>query len=185
MSKEVQVKTTMEDFEAFEKACLTDSLDLLKECDLKRIATKRRESKLKWSLLKVAAYFGACNIVAELIKLGHPLEKRTPKRRETVIFDAIRLRQPVLLDTLLRHGANVNVSNFQGDTPLHVAIFVNDISMIKAILLAGANIHIKNNRGISPIVYATMSSHVKPEILRFLLLWENPKMRNIAKKVYF
>lgn len=46
-------------------------------------------------------------------------------------------------------GANPNIQNNNGDTPLHLS---KDIEITNILLYAGADPNIKNNKGISPLL---------------------------------
>lgn len=56
------------------------------------------------------------------------------------------------VETLIIFGADIDLqNNFDGDTPLHIAIKYEFIETIILLLKKGADIHIKNNSGYSPI----------------------------------
>lgn len=55
---------------------------------------------------------------------------------------------------LLAHGATVNVTNDDGDTPLHLAAKSNSPKIITALLAAGATVNAKNNNGQTPFAIA-------------------------------
>ena len=51
---------------------------------------------------------------------------------------------------LIHAGANVNAVGDMGQTPLHVAIAMENVAMIKALLEAGARDDIRSEFGLTP-----------------------------------
>lgn len=56
-----------------------------------------------------------------------------------VIFSAVRHNDPVLLNMLIKAGADVNAKWAYGTTPLHDAAHTGNFNAVKALLAAGAN----------------------------------------------
>jgi len=52
---------------------------------------------------------------------------------------------------LIEHGARVNEQDAFGRTPLHIAVAINDDTMIRLLVENGANPCIKNNSGETPL----------------------------------
>ncbi|GFF37925.1 isoform 5 of ankyrin repeat domain-containing protein 17 [Aspergillus udagawae] len=80
---------------------------------------------------------------------------------------AVNLGYERLLGLLLKHGANPNAQN---SFPLHVAIFDNQIAMVRLLLAHGADVNRKNSEGQTPLLYAMLQR--KDEIVDFLLLYD-------------
>ncbi len=60
------------------------------------------------------------------------------------------------LKCIIEKGANVNIKNSQGNTPLFEAIrYYGDKEFIQALIDAGANINEQNNDGDTPMIFAT------------------------------
>lgn len=55
-----------------------------------------------------------------------------------------------LTQALVEAGANVNLANEDGNTPLHLAYLRRDVETIKVLLRAGAHTQLRNNRGQIP-----------------------------------
>ena len=75
-------------------------------------------------------------------------KNHAPKRDYTAVIKA-----------LLKAGANPNIKDNDGNTPLHVAAVSGQTEAITALLKAGANPHIKNNAGHRPIDIARLFEH--------------------------
>jgi len=58
---------------------------------------------------------------------------------------------------LLKKGANINIQNNEGDTPLINACYKNNISIVKHLLKNKASTKIKNNEGETPLIIACMN----------------------------
>jgi ankyrin repeat protein len=61
-------------------------------------------------------------------------------------------------NTLLQHGANVNITNNTGSTPLHIAIANQNIPYIHLLLGYDADMTIKNAGGYRPDAYITWNN---------------------------
>ncbi len=60
-------------------------------------------------------------------------------------------RMDGVAEALLQSGANPNIQNKNGNTPLHVAVIHQDITAAEALLKADADKNSKNNAGQSPL----------------------------------
>ncbi len=59
--------------------------------------------------------------------------------------------KPDTLKLLLDYGANVDVTNNWGETPMHLAVKNNQIEKVKMLLEKGANCNVLNHGGQSPL----------------------------------
>ncbi len=70
-----------------------------------------------------------------------------------------------------KYGADANVQDFNGDTPLHLAIPKNNIDVIKALIKGGkkgpANLELQNMSGLTPLHVAAQSG--SPETVALLI----------------
>lgn len=67
---------------------------------------------------------------------------------------------------LIQKGVNVNSRDQNGDTPLHLAVYYNNVEVVKILIRYGANPRIKNRQGFSSIDIARDKGYV--EIYRLL-----------------
>jgi ankyrin repeat protein len=66
---------------------------------------------------------------------------------------------------LLDHGADPNVREASGFTPLHAAAQNDDVEMIRALLLAGADLTMKSANGKTAMDVAMDAGHEKATAL--------------------
>jgi hypothetical protein len=71
-----------------------------------------------------------------------------------MIHDALATASFSLLDGLLVRGADVNLKDLEGNTPLHWAV-TGRSPHVQYLLNKGANTRIKNNYGTTPLGTAT------------------------------
>jgi len=71
-----------------------------------------------------------------------------------------------LLMSLIEFGADPNVQNFNGETPLHLAALNGNNSMVAFLIENGANVNAKNVEGSSPLHMAISAGHL--EVVSYL-----------------
>lgn len=73
----------------------------------------------------------------------------------TPVAWAVRLGNVQALKSLLEWGADVNITNNQSQSPLHVACVVRlDMTIVRTLLAAGANPNAPDAEGMTPFLYA-------------------------------
>ncbi|CAH1391379.1 unnamed protein product [Nezara viridula] len=82
-------------------------------------------------------------------------------RRNTVMHIAAtsQWNHPMVVQALVRCGANVNIPNLDGNTPLHLAISNVNAASTLALLLHGADPYISNTAGQTPYALAQQSTN--------------------------
>lgn len=61
---------------------------------------------------------------------------------------------------LIRAGADVNIANTGGQTPISIAAEKNHLQIVKLLIGAGAAVNIEDNEGMTPLYWAGDDSHV-------------------------
>jgi len=99
------------------------------------------------------------------------------------LFEAVRLNFKVT-QLLIEEGADVNLRNESGTTPLHRAVIGGDAMTILLLLKNGANPNSQDNDGTSPLMKAAVWDH--PHIVRLLLQYgADPNIRdNYGRRAY-
>jgi hypothetical protein len=86
---------------------------------------------------------------------------------KTLLLKAVEERSLNLANRLLVRGADVNISDKKGCSPLGLAACVGDVEMVKILLKYRAQCKQKNSAGYTPLWAAASSNHV--EVLQVLL----------------
>lgn len=129
--------------------------------------------------LHFAAVFGYGGIIQILLDNGAdvnvqdevlgwtPLHEAVFNYRDSVPYSYQPDRYQITMDLLLQHGANVNIRDKKGSTPLHHAVYyLKGQALIKVLLAHGADLATRDNEGRTPVDIA--ASVRCPEILELL-----------------
>jgi len=100
-----------------------------------------------------AAELGDPGLVEMILARGAAPNPPEGKRRPiTALHRAVSAKHHVIVKLLLKHGARVNVQDYNGNTPLHNACSVQWASdMVKLLLKHGADVRATDNRGSTPL----------------------------------
>lgn len=94
---------------------------------------------------------------------------------ESRLHKAIEKKEKSIINLLISHGANVNLKDFNNNTPLHILINSPDLEIAEILVFNGASLHEMNNDGITP-------SNVF-DINRLIILHEQKELKkSFAKK---
>jgi ankyrin repeat protein len=116
---------------------------------------------------------------------GHEEEETEVEETLTAAQEERLARDPLF--RLLEHGANARARNLSGETPLHLAAFVNRADYCKLLLSAGCPVNDETREGLTPLDMARLAGsvdagrvllkaggkpgfHPSPDMLRALLL---------------
>ncbi|KZC04097.1 Transient receptor potential channel pyrexia [Dufourea novaeangliae] len=89
---------------------------------------------------------------------------------EPVLHCAIRAGTVKIVKLLLERGASVVEKNHMGETPLHVACFVQSIECVELLLdSAGTNINAVDRVHRTPLHFAVMTTHSSAKLVEILL----------------
>ena len=120
-------------------------------------------------LMLAAAYNPNASITEALIKAlaGNGINSADKQGRTPLHFAAVSNESPEVARALLRHGANANVRDRSGKTPLWMAANRSDARIVRLLLDAGARVNDPNDDGVTPLLVASE----KPDaaVLRFLM----------------
>jgi ankyrin repeat protein len=121
----------------------------------------------KTPLLWASRFFGKSEIAKILMAQGADVKARDTQRW-TVLHCAVSSEDASLLTVLLDNGALdvIDVTNNDGNTPLHFAWSDNRLPLAQILVERGARLNIKNNEGQTPYEFALqLSSH---EVSKYL-----------------
>ena len=66
-------------------------------------------------------------------------------------------QDPAMIDALVKRGANVNIKDLEGETPLMFAARFSSAEVVKTLIDLGADVNAKNKRGESVLAIAEMN----------------------------
>lgn len=115
------------------------------------------------TLLHQMIFYGCYDIIKLLLKLGmSPLLEDDDK--QTAIHRCIFLSNIDIVKLILSYCKNIideiNKKDLDGNTPLHLAILIENYMIIKELLINGANPFIHNNANIMPIDLAKNNNKI-------------------------
>jgi len=128
------------------------------------------------------------NSLLENIELYDVNEKFGPSA-VTPLIAASRKNDLTLVQELIEEGADCNLPDNMGNTPLLIAcMFANDIEIIKALLHGNANPNIRNKRKLVPLQAAMLASNRSNPVTGQLITNREEAIRELllynAKIVY-
>jgi len=116
--------------------------------------------------LGLACYFGHFNVAEYLVKAGaNPNSKSNNNLKAAPIQSATAGRHPAIVKILLDYGADPNIREQGGHTPLHAAAQNGDEEMIRMLLYRGADLTLTNNDGKTALDLAMNAGHEKSALL--------------------
>jgi hypothetical protein len=122
---------------------------------------------LSWTPLQEACHRGYLSIMKHLVKGGadvncipdETLCRSSPFLRapaQSPLGEVCRCGFKEAVKFLLDNGANKDLQNSLGWTPLHEASFFNQVEIVQMLLVYGANATIRNNQGALPYHLASL-----------------------------
>ncbi|XP_065668333.1 serine/threonine-protein phosphatase 6 regulatory ankyrin repeat subunit C isoform X7 [Hydra vulgaris] len=162
IQKGVAVRTpNCEGAEALHEACKQGHVVVaqkLIECGAKI----EKYTKDNYTPLHIAVRFGKYDVAQILIGAGANVNALGGPKNESSLHFAAKLTRysEKLTELLSRSGANIDIINSDGDTPLHAAVRARNYPVIKILLEEGASVVIKNSAGETPIHLSILSMSV-------------------------
>jgi ankyrin repeat protein len=87
----------------------------------------------------------------------------------TSLIDAVYNEDLAAVRKLIAEGANVNMRKADdGSTPLHVAVFVCNIEILKALIATKADVNAKDNKGQTPLFLTTVPMEALKPVYDFM-----------------
>ncbi|GEM_PF-661529 len=79
----------------------------------------------------------------KILSEDHPLTG-IDTREQSLLFYAVKSQSVRVLDFLLASGLAVNATNYQAETPLHIAARIGDLNSVQRLIEAGADVRMSN-----------------------------------------
>jgi uncharacterized protein len=116
--------------------------------------------------LGLACFFGHLDSAEYLMRAGAPVNAQSRNRLKAApIQSATAAKHHKIVKMLLERGADPNVREQKGYTPLHAAAQNGDEEMIRILLFGGADLTIKGRDGRTPMDVAIEEGHEKATLL--------------------
>lgn len=109
-------------------------------------------------LMKKNNYFIIEDIIKKKKKLNYNMRYLDDKK--TLAHYAVENCRGWLIKFLIEKKADINIQDYYGLAPLHLACIYGDIYMVKLLLQHGADINLKDNNGNTPLYYAILSNNL-------------------------
>lgn len=126
-------------------------------------------TKDNYTALHVAVQSGKANVVETLLGFGADVHVHGGKIGETAVHVAAALPgdNTECAQMLLKSGAQPNVTQTDGQTPLHISCRTGNTQMIKLLLYEGGDPRLKSASGETPLHVAAQNCHC--EAVRLIL----------------
>lgn len=72
----------------------------------------------------------------------------------TPLHIAVRRETPLVIESLIRHGARTDIKDRAGDTPLHRAVVYSSPGVVWSLLRVSADVHALDEDGLTPLELA-------------------------------
>lgn len=103
--------------------------------------------------------------VRQVIGLEHNLNQRDRPGQRSALFYAAAGRRTRAASALLELGADPNLPDFEGDTPLITAVAADSEEIARLLIRSGANLNQANQVGVTPLMRAADEGRLKLTVL--------------------
>ena len=102
------------------------------------------------TILHIAAKNNSVKVIRFLLKQNFDINVLTENKKESPIFYTIDENNKDAFKFLIRQGANINLQNADGETPLEIATRKNLSDFVQILIKKGAKINTKDAKGKTP-----------------------------------
>jgi ankyrin repeat protein len=108
-----------------------------------------------YSFIKAIRDRDGDKVMTYLNKPGAPvMNTRDGSTGEGALHIIVRRHDTVYMQVMLARGADTNIRDRSGNTPLFVAAQIGDADMVRLLLASGANVNAANSSGETPLIAA-------------------------------
>lgn len=130
-----------------EALCLEDHLHFLSRL----VAARERGEDVGYGPIHFAASLGNVGLVDYLLNAGFDKDERDRDGNSPLMWVLAYDGHEELMDSLVDHGASVNIQNFLGESPLFLACQRGMLSKANYLLDNGADVNVMNLDGAFPL----------------------------------
>ena len=155
----------------FIAVCCNGSRDMFNMFSKEEVELCLREYLTDEFLIHIVSLFGNYEIIPELLSFGVSINTKIHKFGSTPLFTAVvnddlerdnqnqlSLREETII-TLINNGADVNLCNETGTSPLYKACQYGHDSTVQLLLNNGADVNLCEETGVSPLFIACQNGH--------------------------
>lgn len=113
-----------------------------------------------------AVVFGDFDIVKSMVEENAEIINSQDKYGYTALHNVMSEEEFEIVEYLIKNGADVNIQNEDGVTPLHLAAYTENANIL---LDNGAEINQQDNRGNTPLHAAVIAGEEHREMIKFLI----------------
>ncbi|XP_011629718.2 LOW QUALITY PROTEIN: uncharacterized protein LOC105422151 [Pogonomyrmex barbatus] len=150
-------------------ASLGDKLACVEYLIEKGADVNYESSITRYTPLHFAALGNSWHAAATLLDHGAKLNYVCQGVVEPVLHSAVRAKAVETVRLLLERGASVVEKNHLGQTPLHVACFVQSIPCVELLSASAPNVNAVDREHRTPLHFAVMSTASSAELVQLLL----------------
>jgi ankyrin repeat protein len=117
-------------------------------------------------------------IVKILIEYGASIEVKEKIFEDTPLLASMKSKE--IAELLINSGANIHAENKIKDTPIHIAVLLNNLSIVKKLAEKGANLNKMNKQSNNPIIFAVGNGYI--DIVKYLFDNRFSANKNLVKE---
>ena len=161
---DVKLKDRRQNSNAFMLVCANGHMDLFDFFIEKNMFVIEENNDFEENALMLACVYGQVDIVSKLLTYQFDVNIKALFSEDYVIHRAVIGGCLEIVDLLIIHGVNLNVGNYYGDTPLHLAVYYEHKNIIERLLEMNVDTtlhNIKNQTALMIAKNANMLSIIK------------------------
>ncbi|EAY16408.1 ankyrin repeat protein, putative [Trichomonas vaginalis G3] len=120
-------------------------------CNTQSLFIYLAETKDIYECIKYSPIFGIPSLCEYLLSHWPDVEMKSGEHQGSALHKAAEYHYTEILDIFVRHGADIDIKDFDNQTPLHISVKESDLESIKFLVSHGADVNAEDNHGNSPL----------------------------------
>ncbi len=140
-----------------------------REAKVRQILDQDAEVDLGDDTERTALHYAVLNGHTAIVKILLENQADPNMQDENGMSPLLLLRHnaPEILSLLIKHGANVNITDFEGKTLFNIAVQNRDVDFLKMLISHGADPNKHDQHGLSPLLNSAKAQN--SQVVEFLL----------------